>query len=70
MVGPPFAFTRKPLDTVGEVGSGGQGGEAGGAGGGTRGRAEPSGETLDVDRGRGGDVLQGKRRLEVTLRGG
>src|SRR4051794_41565602 len=29
-----------------------------GAGGGARGRAEPGGETLDVDRGRGGDVLE------------
>src|SRR3954451_24937 len=56
---PKTAFWyRKQMDTVGEVVSGGQGGEARGAGGGARGRAEPGGETLDVDRGRGGDVLQ------------
>src|SRR4051812_3814315 len=49
----------KPPDTVGEVGSSRrEGGEAGGAGGGARDRPEPGGETLEVDRGRGGDVLQ------------
>src|SRR6478609_2169284 len=47
-------------DTVGEVVSGGQGGEARGPGGGARGRAEPGGETLDVDRGRGGDLLEAR----------
>src|SRR4051794_32732714 len=47
------------VDTVGEVGSGdGERGEAGGAGGGARGRPEPGREALEVDRGRGGDVLQ------------
>src|SRR4051794_33480661 len=46
------------VDTVGEVGSGdGEGGEAGGTGGGARGRPEPGREALEVDRGRGGDVL-------------
>ena len=46
-------------DTVGEVGSsGGERGEAGGAGGGARDRPEPGGEALEVDRGRGGHVLQ------------
>src|SRR3954454_20658380 len=54
----PSGEYGKRVDTVGEVGSGGQGGEAGDAGGGTRGRAEPGGETLDVDRGRSGDVLE------------
>src|SRR3954451_7429490 len=50
---------RKRPDTVGEVGSGGgERGEAGGAGGGPRGRPEPGREALEVDRGRGGDVLQ------------
>ena len=44
--------------TVGEVGSGGEGGEARGAGGGARDRAEPGREPLEVDRGRGGHVLQ------------
>src|SRR4051794_27082807 len=51
-------MSQKRPDTAGEVGSGGQSGEARGAGGGARGRAEPGGETLDVDRGRGGDVLE------------
>src|SRR4051794_32904475 len=51
-------LSQKRPDTAGEIGSGGQSGEARGAGGGTRGRAEPGGETLDVDRGRDGDVLE------------
>ena len=45
--------------TVGEVGSsGGEAGEAGGTGGGARGSPEPGREPLEVDRGRGGHVLQ------------
>src|SRR5689334_15243423 len=51
----------KRLDTVGEVGSSRrEGGEARGAGGGARGRAEPGGEALEVDRGRGGHVLEAR----------
>jgi hypothetical protein len=47
------------LDTGGEVGSsGGERDEARGAGGGARERPEPGGEPLEVDRGRGRDVLQ------------
>src|SRR4051794_6381062 len=50
---------QKPPDTVGEVGSGGsEGGEARGAGRGARDRAEPGGEALDIDRGRGRHVLE------------
>src|SRR4051794_2650001 len=57
--GPFLRFTRKPLDTVGEVGSsGGEAGEARGAGGGAWGRPEPGGEALDIDRGRGRHVLE------------
>src|SRR4051794_3129387 len=51
-------LARKRLDTVGGVGAGGEGGEAGGAGGGARDRPEPGGEPFEVDRGRGGDVLE------------
>src|SRR5690348_4841475 len=55
----PTAPVENLVDTVGEVGSSRrEGGEAGGAGGGARGRPEPGGEALEVDRGRGGDVLQ------------
>src|SRR5690349_17284773 len=56
--GPKAIVSPKRRDTVGEVVSGGQGGEARGAGGSARGSSEPGGETLDVDRGRGGDVLE------------
>jgi hypothetical protein len=51
-------LSQKPPDTVGEVGSGGEGGEARDPGGGARDRPEPGGEPLEVERGRGCNVLQ------------
>src|SRR4051812_28768740 len=51
--------TSGNLDTGGEVdSSGSERDEARGAGGGARERPEPGGEPLEVDRGRGRDVLQ------------
>jgi hypothetical protein len=50
-----MACYQNEPDTVGEIGSSG---EARGAGGGARGRPEPGGEPLEVDRGCGRHVLQ------------
>ena len=55
---PRHAFSRKPMDTVGEVGSSGERGEARGAGGGARGRPEAGGEAFEVDGGRDRHVPQ------------
>src|SRR3954447_10236100 len=54
----PRRLSQKLPDTVGEVGLGGEGAKTRGAGGGAWARADPGGEPLEVDRGRGGHVLQ------------